>query len=67
MAGHDSGMFQFPPVGTKVEMGFVGGRPDNLFIRQTMADGNSLPDVKPGEQLQQQREEVSQRVMHGGE
>lgn len=67
MAGHDSGMFQFPPVGTKVEMGFIGGRPDKPFIRQTMADGNSLPDVKPGEQLQQQREEVSQRVTQSGD
>ncbi|HDR2889431.1 TPA: hypothetical protein I4G69_000241 [Enterobacter asburiae] len=67
MAGHDSGMFQFPPVGTKVEVGFIGGRPDKPFIRQTMADGNSLPDIKPGEQLQQQREEVSQRVTQAGD
>lgn len=67
MAGHDSGMFQYPPVGTMVEMGFNGGRPDKPFIRQTMADGNSLPDVKPGEQLQQQREEVSQRITQAGD
>ncbi|HHP5906473.1 hypothetical protein E4179_22355 [Citrobacter freundii] len=62
MAGHDSGQFQFPPVGTLVEVAFMDGRPDKPFIRQTLPDGTSLPDVKPGEQLQQQREGVSSRV-----
>lgn len=32
-----------------------------------MPEGNSLPDVKPGEQLQQQRAEVSQRVTQAGD
>lgn len=67
MAGNDSGLFQFPPEGTLVEVGFTGGRPDKPFVRQTVADGTSLPDVKPGEQLQQQRAEVSQRVTQGGD
>lgn len=67
MAGNDSGMFQFPPEGTLVEVGFTGGRPDKPFVRQTMPDGTSLPDVKPGEQLQQQREGVSHRVTQGGD
>jgi hypothetical protein len=67
MAGNDSGMFQFPPEGTLVEVGFTGGRPDKPFVRQMVADGTSLPDVKPGEQLQQQREEVSQRVTQAGD
>lgn len=67
MAGNDSGLFQFPPEGTLVEVGFTGGRPDKPFVRQTVADGTSLPDVKPGEQLQQQRAEVSQRVTRGGD
>ena len=67
MAGNDSGMFQFPPEGTLVEVAFTGGRPDKPFIRQTLPDGTSLPDVKPGEQLQQQREEVSQRVTQAGD
>ncbi|EOW2408825.1 hypothetical protein ACNY9Y_001656, partial [Cronobacter dublinensis] len=40
---------------------------DKPFIRQTVPDGTSLPDVKPGEQLQQQREEVSQRVTQAGD
>lgn len=67
MAGSESGMFQFPPSGTMVEIGFVGGRQDKPFIRQTMAEGQSLPAVKPGEQLQQQRDGVSQRVTVAGD
>ncbi|MEZ6877624.1 hypothetical protein [Enterobacter sp. KBR-315C3_2022] len=67
MAGNDSGMFQFPPEGTLVEIGFTGGRPDKPFVRQTLPDGTSLPDIKPGEQLQQQRAEVSQRVTQAGD
>ncbi|AHF77560.1 Baseplate hub subunit and tail lysozyme [Sodalis praecaptivus] len=67
MAGNDSGLFQYPPEGTLVEIGFTGGRPDKPFIRQTVPDGTSLPDVKPGEQLQQQRAEVSQRVTQAGD
>ncbi|EOG5848055.1 hypothetical protein ACLF1C_004170, partial [Cronobacter sakazakii] len=47
--------------------GFTGGRADKPFVRQTVPDGTSLPDVKPGEQLQQQREEVSQRVTQAGD
>lgn len=66
-AGNDSGTFQFPPEGTLVEIGFNGGRPDKPFVRQTMPEGNSMPDIKPGEQLQQQREEVSQRITQGGD
>lgn len=48
-------------MGTLVEVGFTGGRPDKSFVRQAM------PDVKPGEQLQQQRAEVSQRVTQAGD
>ncbi|HGT9289366.1 MULTISPECIES: hypothetical protein [unclassified Pseudocitrobacter] len=67
MAGNDSGMYQFPPEGTLVEVAFTDGRPDKPFIRQTVPDGTSLPDIKPGEQLQQQRAEVSQRVTRAGD
>ncbi|OTA20164.1 protein phage [Xenorhabdus beddingii] len=66
MAGGESGMFQYPPIGTVVEIAFEGGRPDKPFIRQTLSQGNTLPDIKPGEQLQQQRAEVSQRVTQAG-
>jgi hypothetical protein len=63
---NDSGMFQFPPEGTLVEIAFTGGRPDKPFVRQTVPEGTSLPDIQPGEQLQQQRAEVSQRVTQVG-
>lgn len=67
MAGSESGMFQFPPAGTLVEMGFVEGRQDKPFVRQIMPQGHNLPAVKPGEQLQQQRDGVSQRVTVAGD
>lgn len=59
-------MFQFPPEETLVEIAFTGGRPDKSFVRQTVPDGTSLPDIQHGEQLQQQRAEVSQRVTRAG-
>lgn len=67
MAGGEGGMFQFPPEGSLVEVAFSDGRPDKPFVRQTLSEGHSLPDVRPGEQLQQQRAEVSQRVTVGGD
>ncbi|MGY0114804.1 hypothetical protein ACWYXD_07830 [Enterobacter roggenkampii] len=67
MAGNDSGMFQFPPEGTLVEIAFTGGRPDKPFVRQTVPEGTCLPDIQPGEQLQQQRAEVSQRITQAGD
>ncbi len=60
-------MFQFPPPGTLVEVGFTEGRQDKPFVRQIMAEGHNLPAVKPGEQLQQQRDGVSQRVTVAGD
>lgn len=60
-------MFQFPPEGTLVEIAFTGVRPDKPFVRQTVSGGTSLPDNQPGEQLQQQRAEVSQRVTQAGD
>lgn len=66
MAGGESGLFQYPPVGTVVEIAFESGRPDKPFIRQTLSQGNTLPDIQPGEQLQQQRQEVSQRITQDG-
>jgi hypothetical protein len=66
MAGAEGGMYQYPPEGTVVEVGFAEGRPDKPLIRQTLQDGHALPDIKPGEQLQQQRAGVSQRVTMAG-
>lgn len=67
MAGAESGLFHFPPPGTLLEIGFTEGRPDKPFVRQILAHGQILPDIKPGEQLQQQRAEVFQRVTVAGD
>lgn len=67
MGGNDAGVFSYPPPGTMVEIGFADGRQDRPFVRQAISQGNSLPDIKPGEQLQQQRAEVSQRVTTSGD
>ncbi len=45
MAGVESGLFQFPPEGTIVEIAFEGGRADKPFIRQTLSQNNTLPDI----------------------
>lgn len=66
MAGGESGMFNFPDEGVIVEVGFVDGRPDKPVIRQTLQDGQTMPSIRPGEQLQQQRAGVSQRVTRDG-
>ncbi|RTP93099.1 hypothetical protein EKN38_25440 [Enterobacter sp. WCHEn045836] len=65
-AGMEGGLFQYPAEGAIVEVGFMDGRPDKPQIRQTLPDEQSLPDIKPGEQLQQQRAGVSQRITTDG-
>ncbi|WP_411705658.1 hypothetical protein [Edaphovirga cremea] len=66
MATAEGGMYQYPPEGAIVEIGFAEGRPDKPLIRQTLQNDLALPDIKPGEQLQQQRAAVSQRVTTDG-
>ncbi len=51
MAG-ESGLFQYPPVGSSWKLPLKVA--DLIFIRQTLSQGNTLPDIQPGEQLQQQ-------------
>lgn len=65
-AGNEGGLFQFPAEGAIVEVGFSDGRPDKPMVRQTLQDGQSLPAIQPGEQLQQQRAGVSQRITREG-
>lgn len=66
MGGDESGFMQYPPPGSLVEIAFQDGRQDRPFIRQVLPTHNSLPAIKPGEQLQQQRAEVFQRVGQDG-
>ncbi|GAA0463104.1 hypothetical protein [Aeromonas salmonicida] len=60
--GHEQGLLQFPIEGTIVELGFAFGRADQPFIRTVLGSGWPLPDIAPGEQLQQQRAEVFSRT-----
>lgn len=66
MATAEGGMYQYPPEGALVEVGFADGRQDKPIIRQTLQTNLALPNIKPGEQLQQQRHGVSQRVTQDG-
>ncbi|CAI2063103.1 Uncharacterised protein [Serratia quinivorans] len=67
MGGDESGFMQYPPPGTLVELAFQDGRQDKPFIRQVFPSNASLPAIKPGEQLQQQRAGVFQRVTAPGD
>lgn len=60
--GPEQGLLQFPVEGTLVELGFAFGRADRPFIRTILGTGWALPDIEPGEQLQQQRAEVFSRT-----
>ncbi|MEV3807893.1 hypothetical protein ACV1DG_08110 [Aeromonas hydrophila] len=60
--GQEQGLLQFPIEGTMVELGFAFGRADRPFIRTVLGSGWPLPDIAPGEQLQQQRAEVFSRT-----
>ncbi|MGY3895454.1 hypothetical protein [Aeromonas enterica] len=60
--GQEQGLLQYPLEGTVVELGFAFGRVDRPFVRTILGQGWPLPDITPGEQLQQQRAEVAQRI-----
>ncbi|HAS6319028.1 TPA: hypothetical protein I7235_01500 [Vibrio vulnificus] len=66
MSGHESGLLAYPLEGTIVEIAFAYGRSDRPMIRSVYGRDYSLPTISPGEQLQQQREEVSRRVDAAG-
>jgi len=62
MSGHESGLMAYPLEGTIVEIAFAYGRNDRPIIRGIYGREHALPTIEPGEQLQQQREEVSHRI-----
>ncbi|MGF1719446.1 hypothetical protein L4D20_05280 [Vibrio kyushuensis] len=66
MVGHEAGMLGYPLEGSIVEIAFAYGRNDLPIIRAIYGRKFSLPTIEPGEQLQQQREEVSKRVDPAG-
>ncbi|MCG9557881.1 hypothetical protein [Vibrio kanaloae] len=66
MGGHESGLLSYPLEGTLVEIAFAYGRNDRPMIRGVYGREYALPSIEPGEQLQQQREEVSNRIDAAG-
>jgi len=61
-SGHEAGMLSYPLEGTLVEIAFAYGRNDLPLIRGVYGKDYALPDIEAGEQLQQQRAEVSNRI-----
>lgn len=66
MSGSESGLLAYPLEGTLVEIAFAYGRNDLPIIRGIYGREYALPDIAPGEQLQQQRQEVSNRIDAAG-
>ena len=66
MSGHESGLLAYPLEGTLVEIAFAYGRNDRPIIRGIYGRDCALPTIEAGEQLQQQRQEVSRRVDAAG-
>ncbi|MEZ9177605.1 hypothetical protein AB4200_17365 [Vibrio kanaloae] len=66
MSGHESGLLSYPLEGTLVDIAFAYGRNDRPIIRGVYGREYALPSIEPGEQLQQQREEVSNRIDAAG-
>ncbi|MGF1696541.1 hypothetical protein L4C54_12775 [Vibrio lamellibrachiae] len=66
MVGHEAGMLGYPLEGSIVEIAFAYGRNDLPIIRAIYGREFALPTIEPGEQLQQQREEVSKRIDPAG-
>lgn len=66
MSGHEAGLLAYPLEGTIVEIAFAYGRSDRPIIRSVYGRDYALPTIAPGEQLQQQREEVSRRIDAAG-
>ena len=66
MSGNESGLLAYPLEGTLVEVAFAYGRNDLPIIRGVYGKDYALPNIEPGEQLQQQRDEVSNRIDASG-
>jgi len=65
-AGHEQGQFSFPADGTRVELAFAHGSPNQPFIRSIQPHNLSLPQIERGEQVWQQSASSGQRVDKDG-
>lgn len=66
MAGSEAGLMAYPSEGCIVEIAFAYGRNDHPIIRNVYGQDYALPEIEPGEQLQQQRAEVSRKTDAAG-
>ncbi len=66
MSAHGAGLLSYPLEGSVVDIAFAYGRNDRPIIRGIYGREYALPSIEPGEQLQQQREEVSTRIDAAG-
>lgn len=65
-AGHEQGMFAMPQDGTRVELAFAYGSPNQPFIRSVLPHNLSLPNVNRNEQRWQQSSSSYQTVDQNG-
>ena len=66
MSGHESGLLSYPLEGSVVDIAFAYGRNDRPIIRGIYGREYALLSIEPGEPLQQQRGEVSNRIDAAG-
>lgn len=60
--GSEGGSYHYPEEGTEVEIGFINGKPDQPVVRNIYPNNKTMPAVKKGEHLLQQRAEVFNRI-----
>lgn len=65
-AGHEQGRFAFPQDGTRVELAFAYGSPNQPFIRSIQPHNLSLPQIERGEQRWQHGSSSYQTVDKDG-
>lgn len=58
----EGGSYHYPELGSEVEIGFINGRADQPIIRNVYPNNKTLPAIKPGEHLLQQRAEVFNKI-----
>ena len=60
--GSEGGSYHYPEEGTEVEIGFINGKPDQPVVRNIYPNNKTMPAVKKGEHLLQQRAEVFNKI-----
>ena len=64
--GSEGGSYHYPEEGTEVEIGFINGKPDQPVVRNIYPNNKTMPAIKKGEHLLQQRAEVFNRIDGAG-